>query len=163
MRSMVSKVRRETKDSLFEFAVKTFEQLKNEAIDHGINVDGIDGQKTAYSTHKIPTWMRAKYILNAAGAFSVKFVEMQSWGDFRKVQGLSNKYVNLKYTGEHWDSYIVISSHTKIYLVYFGDMIKMSSFEDKYGEFYNTPDRILKSFQDSILRIKFHQIIKKNL
>lgn len=163
MRNMVSKVRRQTNDSMFEFAVKTFDKLRDESIKNGINFDGIDGKKTTYSDKKIPSWMRAKYILNSAGAYSVKFIPMQSWGDFRKGQGLKSKYVNLSYTGEHWDSYTTISSHTKIYTVFFGDANIMSSLEERYGDFYDIPDRVLKSFQESILRIKFHESINKNL
>lgn len=163
MKNMVSHVKKDMNSIMFSFASKSSQQLISEAIESGINFDGNDGQRVTYSSKKIPAWIRKKYILNAAGEFSVKFVPMQSWGDFRLVQGLKSRYVNLKYTGEFWDSFTVISSQTKIYVVYFGDKDVMSNLEEKFGEFHAIPDRILKSFQDSLLRVKFTESIVKRL
>jgi hypothetical protein len=160
---MVKKVKADTNDSMFKFTSKSFDEHREESIRLGINMDGIDGVKVDYSSKKLPSWIRRKHILNAGGAYAVKFIPMQSWGDFRLAQGLKNRFVNLKYTGEHWESYLIMSSHFKVYIVYFGDKGLMSKLEDRYGEFYNVPPRIYNKFQDLILKPDFRNSIIKSL
>lgn len=162
MDNVLKSLKNDSHSLLYKYADTSLDELKKESIDNGINFNGVDGLKTAYSRVKIPAWIRGKHILNAAGAFAVKFVEMQSWGDFRLVQGLKSRYINLKYTGEHWDSYDIISSKGKVYVIYYGDLDKISQLSERYGEYYTMTDKMLEKGHNQ-MKIDFYNSLIKRL
>lgn len=64
-----------------------------------------------YSETKVPAWFMEGKALNNSGNTYIKSLQKAAtedepatttWGDFRKAQGLQDKYVDLTYSGKMW-------------------------------------------------------------
>jgi hypothetical protein len=132
-----------------------------------------EGFGAEYSKNDIPAFFLYGKARNAAGR---KYLEennldddLVSWGEFRKVQGLQNEYVDLTYSGRMFAGLTVIEKTTQgtRFVARLGGSDKevdekLDWNSQRYGDFLQ-PNEAEQKEVDEIVQDEFESLLKKFL